>query len=88
MENFLNRGMKKIFNEMEVIDKEGIIHRIDRVVIDKDSVTVIEYKTGSQQQEHLSQIKLYMNLISDIFKDKRVEGYLYYLDLREVKRVD
>lgn len=85
---FFKQRYEKIFNEMEVIDKEGILHRIDRVVIDKDSVTVIEYKTGSQQQEHLSQIKLYMNLISDIFKDKRVEGYLYYLDLREVKRVD
>ncbi len=88
MGRFFKRGYEKILNEFEIIDKEGIVHRIDRVVVDKDSVTVIDYKTGYPQDEHFSQIKLYMTLLSEVFKDKRVNGYLYYLDLREVKKID
>ncbi|WP_353684733.1 UvrD-helicase domain-containing protein [Thermodesulfovibrio sp. 3907-1M] len=88
MEKFFKRGYEKILNEFEIVDKEGIVHRIDRVVVDKDSVSVIDYKTGYPHDEHFSQVKLYMKLLSDIFKDKTVNGYLYYLDLREVKEVD
>ncbi|GAB5046217.1 UvrD-helicase domain-containing protein [Thermodesulfovibrio sp. TK110] len=85
---FFKRGHEKILNEVEIIDKEGVVHRIDRVVVNKESVTVIDYKTGYPQNEHFSQLKLYMKLLSDVFKNKTVNGYLYYFDLREVKKVD
>lgn len=88
MRKFFARGHERVFNELEVIDKDGVIHRIDRLVVDKDSVTVIDYKTGYPQKEHFSQVKLYMSIVSEIFKNKTIKGYLYYLDLREVKEVD
>lgn len=87
IKKFFSLMHEKVLNEFEIIDKNGVIHRVDRVVEDKESVTVIDYKTGHPQKEHFLQVKLYMNILSEIFKDKKINGYLYYLDLREVKEV-
>lgn len=85
MKKFFSPEHEKIFNEFEVVDKEGIIHRIDRVVVDEDSVTVIDYKTGYPHEEHFLQLKLYMSIISEIFSNKTVKGCLYYIDLKQVR---
>lgn len=88
IKDFFSSMHEKIFNEFEIIDEKGVTHRVDRVVEDKDCVTVIDYKTGYPQKEHFLQVKLYMNILSEIFKDKKIKGYLYYLDLREVKQIE
>lgn len=77
---FVKKPERKIFNEFELCDESGLIHRVDRVVIDEDDITVIEYKTGARSEEHVSQVRLYMELISKIFKNKRTKGVIYYID--------
>ncbi len=84
-ELFIKKPDRIFFNEFEISDHKGLIHRIDRVVIDKDKVTVIEYKTGYPSEEHFGQIKKYLNLASDIYKNFTITGCLYYLDMEEIK---
>ncbi len=81
---FENRPGRKCFNEFEVVDEHGRIHRIDRLVVDANQITVIEYKTGQASDEHKEQVSLYMGLISEIYKGYLVKGFIYYLDLAEV----
>ncbi|MCS7164291.1 MAG: UvrD-helicase domain-containing protein [Thermodesulfovibrio sp.] len=88
MKKFFKSNYEKVFNELEVIDKNGNIHRIDRVLEDRENVIVIEYKTGFPKDEHFLQLRLYMNILSEIFRNKKIIGYLYYIDLREVKKIE
>lgn len=82
---FISFPDRLVFNEFEVVDGNGLVHRLDRVVIDPDKLTVIEYKTGHPSEEHKEQLKLYLKLISQIYEKLKVQGCLYYLDLGEIR---
>jgi len=82
-EYFVEKQERKVFNEFEICDAKGLLHRIDRLVIDRNTVTVIDYKTGRPSELYPVQLKLYMDLVSNIFLDKKVKGILYYIDSEE-----
>lgn len=72
--------------EAEFIDKTGSLFRMDRVLMDKDSVTVVDFKTGREDDEKYSgQMKNYMAIISEIHK-KPVKGMIAYVDLRKITK--
>lgn len=74
---FLKEGL----NEFQVVDSDGAILRVDRIVYEDDKVTVVEYKTGEEYSEiHLAQLRYYMKIISEIYPDKKIEGYLAYVE--------
>ncbi|MFN3739837.1 MAG: UvrD-helicase domain-containing protein [Thermodesulfovibrionales bacterium] len=80
-----------IRNEKEFSDLRGFLFRMDRVVIDPQVVTVIDYKTGTQKpedrQEDLEQVRHYKKILKEIYKDKEIKGLLYYIDKEEVIEV-
>jgi ATP-dependent exoDNAse (exonuclease V) beta subunit len=82
---FIPREHRRIFNEFDIADERGFLHRIDRLVVDKDKVTLIEYKTGNPAEEHIEQARLYLELISRVFENVNSEGFLYYLDSGDIK---
>ncbi len=82
---FVPKDGRKVFNEFEVVDTEGRIHRIDRLIIDEETAIVLEYKTGKQSPEHEKQIKEYMEVISSVYKTKTVRGMIYYIETGETK---
>ncbi|HMM11359.1 MAG TPA: UvrD-helicase domain-containing protein [Bacteroidales bacterium] len=68
----------KVFNEATFTDGEGKLFRVDRYVELNGLRTIIEYKTGSHEPEHLTQLKHYMHQISEI-EGAGVKGILVYL---------
>jgi ATP-dependent exoDNAse (exonuclease V) beta subunit len=81
---------RSIRNEQEVSDGEGRLFRIDRLVLDENRATVIDYKTGREkgaEENDRSQMKNYMKILREVFPGRVVEGLLAYVDLREVRRV-
>ena len=48
-----------IKNEQEIIDKNGLILRPDRLVIENNKVTIIDYKSGLPQPQHQDQVIKY-----------------------------
>lgn len=78
----------KVYTEIGIIEKNGKVHRPDRVIIKDNNVTVIDYKTGQEDiGKHKNQLTKYMNLIKDM-NFKNIEGYLLYTDLMKVEKVD
>lgn len=77
-------------NEMEFVDSDGNILRADRVIIDKDKIYVIDYKTGrpndEEKREYRAQVKKYCKVLKDLFS-KEYEGLILYVDNGEVERV-
>jgi ATP-dependent helicase/nuclease subunit A len=73
--------------EQDFSDPAGNLFRMDRVVIDEDRVSVIDYKTGTgkeAEKEYISQIKNYMRILKEIYSGKNVEGVIAYVDLKEI----
>ena len=84
---FTERKGRTVLNEQNVVDAVGKLHRIDRLVIDPDGVTVIDYKTGSEDPEHHEQVSEYVGLVRAIYPGKTVRGILAYIDLNIIREV-
>ncbi|MFY0712230.1 UvrD-helicase domain-containing protein [Seonamhaeicola sp. NFXS20] len=56
-----------IYNERDIITKEGMILRPDRININyKNEVTIIDYKTGSENKKHAQQLQDYQNVLENM----------------------
>ncbi len=78
---------REVKREQEFSDEEGHLFRMDRVVIDPDRVTVLDFKTGGEgwtDEKHRAQMRKYMNIAKDIYPDRRLEGRIVYIDLGKI----
>jgi ATP-dependent exoDNAse (exonuclease V) beta subunit len=81
---------RAIRREQEFSDSGGNLFRMDRVIFEEDRVSVIDYKTGTDREaekEYLSQLRNYIRILKEIYPDKKVEGVIAYVDLKEIRRV-
>ncbi len=85
---FERRPDREVKREQEFSDGEGHLFRMDRVVIDPDKVTVLDFKTGGEKQaeeKYTAQLRKYMKIAKDIYPGRRLEGRLIYVDLGEIR---
>jgi CRISPR/Cas system-associated exonuclease Cas4 (RecB family) len=77
-------GEWKVYNERDIIMRDGKIRRPDRVMIMDEKVVIADYKFGtSRLREHQAQISEYIGLVRKMgFRD--VKGYLCYVKQKEV----
>ncbi|WP_282148723.1 UvrD-helicase domain-containing protein [Algibacter lectus] len=69
-----------IYNERDIITKEGVILRPDRVVITPNNDAVIlDYKTGLEDKKHAQQLQVYQDVLKSMnFTVK--QKYLIYIN--------
>ena len=86
LEPYFKEGLT-VLNERDFIDEKGEIFRPDRLVLDGKNCTIIDYKTGAEKPEHISQIKYYAeNLQKSGYKIEK--KFLVYIgDKLEVKKI-
>ncbi len=77
---FERKPEREVKNEFQIADKEGNLYRIDRILIDSDEVTVVEYKTGEPKEEHKEQVLKYKKLIESTFGQKKIRGLILYIE--------
>jgi len=94
-----DRGVKELFSakpgrivfrEKDFANASGLLYRMDRMVVDPDTVTVIDFKTGGDEleEEYRGQVRNYMVLLRQMYPGKNVRGVIAYVDkhvMREVK---
>jgi len=76
-----------IYNERDIITKNGIIIRPDRLVIDNNKVTIIDYKTGEEHQKHIYQLNTYQKTLEEmgyIVEEKLLVYLNENLDIKSV----
>ena len=74
----------QVFNECSItsISKETgepCTLRPDRVIINGNMITVIDFKFGRPEAEHHAQVEAYKQLMHAMYPQKQVEGYLWYI---------
>jgi ATP-dependent exoDNAse (exonuclease V) beta subunit len=76
-----------IKKEQDFSDSSGNLFRMDRVILEEDQISVIDYKTGADKEaekEYISQLKNYMRILREIYPGRNVEGVIAYVDLKEI----
>jgi ATP-dependent exoDNAse (exonuclease V) beta subunit len=89
-ELFIPRPGREIRREQEFVDGEGRLSRMDRLVIDQDQVIVVDWKTGKDRNAERAyevQMRNYLKILEGIYPERRIEGFIVYVDRGEVERV-
>ncbi len=79
---YLEEG-EEVFTEKEICDEKGNLFRLDRLLVGRDRVIVVDFKTGEEgslSSSHREQVENYKRLLERVFPDKEIEGYLLYLE--------
>jgi len=93
IEYFKPREGRVVFRELEMVSRKGELFRADRVVIDQDVATVIDFKTGAADETDLrlmyrQQLKNYQDILKEIYSQKMVQGIIFYLDENSWEKVE
>ena len=83
--SLINRGVK-ILNEQDILLDVNDIKRPDKLILTKDGVIIIDFKTGKQGIKDEQQVNNYAFALRELGY-LTVEGYLFYLRDNEVKKV-
>ena len=78
----------KIINECNILYRDGQQKscRPDRVVIDGNNATVIDFKFGKEKPKHVEQVKGYMSNLA-LMGYRNVKGYLWYVYKNHIEEV-
>jgi len=78
----------KVFNEKEFVDKFGNTLRIDKLVIKKDCIDIIEFKSSIYDKEYIqNQIRNYYYVLSEVYKDKKANLFVVDIEGNKVLEV-
>src|SRR5579862_1336177 len=86
-EFFTEQPGRTVHTEYEVSDAAGRLYRFDRIIIDPDKVTILDFKTGKESDAYRGQIRKYMSITAEIYAPRTVSGILAYIDLKKTVRV-
>ena len=87
---FARAAGRSVKREQSFIDAEGKLFRMDRIVIDPDRVTVLDFKTGEDKRledKYSAQLANYLRILRAVYSGKPVEGLIAYIDHAETRRV-
>lgn len=88
LEKFFYASDAQVYNEKEFIDSSGLTKRIDRFVVSKDAVFVIDYKSSRLEAiSYQKQVSEYVNIIQEVYPRHEVKGVIIYLDDLSIEEV-
>ena len=87
LENYYSSN-DTIYNERDIITKEGIILRPDRLVINANNeAVIIDYKTGVEDKKHWQQLQSYQDVLEDMKITVKKKILIYINDGIKIKEV-
>ncbi len=85
---FKERPKRQVQREVEYTGEDGLLYRIDRVVIDPEVITVIDFKTGAEGIEsYYTQLNDYIKILSKLNPQKESKGFLAFVETKKVVEI-
>ena len=72
-------------NEQEFVNPVGRLFRMDRIIVEADAVTVIDFKTGDDKDTYTDQIHGYMDILQNFYPDRTLHGVLAFVDRKKLR---
>jgi ATP-dependent exoDNAse (exonuclease V) beta subunit len=76
---------RNIMNEQEFVSPEGRLFRMDRIVVDTDTVTVLDFKTGDDNEAYTHQLEGYIRILEDFYPGRAVHGVLAFVERKKLR---
>ncbi|MCM1107745.1 MAG: UvrD-helicase domain-containing protein [Clostridium sp.] len=85
-------GRYELFNECSILSAdpdsgECIVRRPDRVMMAEDEIIVVDFKFGSSKPEYHEQVKEYMELLTGMYPQAHIRGYLWFVYTNKTEEV-
>lgn len=80
------READRVMTEASILLPSGRIKRPDRVILRDDRITVVDFKFGTENPSHLSQVREYMDLLTRMGYPE-TDGFLWYVDQNKIVTV-
>ncbi|KJU83370.1 UvrD/REP helicase domain protein [Candidatus Magnetobacterium bavaricum] len=88
MEIIGSRVGREFLKEQEFAVPGGMLLRMDLVVVDASKVVVVDFKVSIEDSPaHEQQVKNYVRILRDYFRDRRVEGIIAYVEQPRLMKV-
>lgn len=87
-DRFLPRPGVSVFTERELCDGNGRLFRLDRLEVEADRVTVLDWKSGSEDigtAEQAAQMRGYLGVLGGAFPGRKAEAILVQVDRGEAR---
>ncbi|MCS7081775.1 MAG: UvrD-helicase domain-containing protein [Bacteroidetes bacterium] len=78
--HFRWRPNRIVYTELELLDAQGRLHRIDRLVCDPECIWVLDFKTGAPRPEDAAQIAEYARWVRALWPDRPIRTSLLYVE--------
>lgn len=81
----------EVYQEKDIVSSFGDAKRIDRLIVTKKEVVVLDYKSAHDEKlsgGYHKQVAEYMKVVKDIYKTAQVRGVLVYLDDLSAEEVE
>ena len=78
-----------VFLEKSIVASNGATKRIDRLIIKKNEVWVIDYKSHRITEDlYRQQVREYMKIVQDLYRSFEIKGFLIYLDDLSIEEIN
>jgi ATP-dependent exoDNAse (exonuclease V) beta subunit (contains helicase and exonuclease domains) len=84
---FTPQAGRIILNEQEFVSADGGLFRMDRIVVDVNTVTVIDFKTGDNKEGYTEQVQKYMNILKGYYPKRSIQGILAFVDRKNIRMI-
>jgi hypothetical protein len=84
---FEKQPERHVLQEKDFVDRDGTLYRPDRIIIDRNHVTVIDFKMGVPRAHYEMQVKRYMDIMTQLYPDKKVKGFLAFIDSQSIQEI-
>jgi ATP-dependent exoDNAse (exonuclease V) beta subunit len=75
--NFFNCDEDKIFNEFEIVDRQGRTFRLDKLVVSDGEAIILDFKSSDYNEpENEKQLRIYAEIIREIYPQKTVKTFI------------
>jgi ATP-dependent helicase/nuclease subunit A len=82
---FTAQAGRTILNEQEFVSADAGLFRMDRIVVDANTVTVIDFKTGDDKEGYTEQVQRYMNILKSYYPERSIHGILAFVDRKNLR---
>ena len=83
---FFKKNNAQIFVEKEFLSIEFGTIRLDRLILQDDKATIVDFKTGEKDEAYKTQLEKYAKVIKEIY-NRQVECFILYFDKKEAVKV-
>ena len=85
---FFYCGKAQVLTEKEIVNTQGHLKRLDRLIIGEKDVGIVDFKSSREgEDQYAEQVRDYMNIVATMYPGKTVKGWLVYLDSIEIEEV-